>query len=113
MTTHLVPVYRSEIIDDHLNPLWKEACVNLETFCDGNLDADIIIKLFDYDRRKSNFIGQVETTVRQLMESVVRGGNADRSRALHFREGDEDVQGMSDGSVGMLLVLKMQQEVQG
>ena len=107
VNTHLVPVYSSETKYDHLNPLWKEATVNLETFCDNNLHAPMIIKLFDRDKKKSTFIGQIETTVKQITtKTVMRGkGNADRTRAMYFI-GEDEVQAKDNDMVGTLLVLK-------
>jgi len=98
-------VYRSEYMKDHLNPLWKGFSVLLEDFCDNNLDKLIKIKLLDFGKRSENsLLGEVETTTRVVLQSVVKRGNGDRSKALEFISPNPYYNDTT--SVGELLVLK-------
>lgn len=95
------PVYRSDYIDNHLNPFWESFDIGLEELCNGNLDHDIRISVKDHNKnRRHRTIGSIETTLRQIQERVAVKGNADREKALDLhREGDPD-------SHGLICVLK-------
>jgi len=98
-------VYRSKYIKDHLNPLWNGFSVPLEDFCDNNLDTFMKIKLLDFSNSSKNMVlGEVETTSRMILESVVERGNGDRSKALEFSSVNPYSE--PNTSIGELLVLK-------
>jgi Ca2+-dependent lipid-binding protein len=85
---HVQVVYRSEVIHNHLNPLWERSNVNLEVLCDGNLDMPLRVSIWDYSSSKRTMIGSFDTNVRGLMSSVATNGNADRSRSFEFYSGE-------------------------
>lgn len=54
------PVYRSEHVDDNLNPFFKEHVMSLEELCYCDLDCPLRISIFDWERSgKHKLIGQV------------------------------------------------------
>ena len=44
-------VYRSEVIKNHLNPLWKEHSMPIEDFCEYDLDKLIKIQIWDWQKK--------------------------------------------------------------
>jgi Ca2+-dependent lipid-binding protein len=76
-------IYRSESIDDNLNPYWKPAYIGLEELCYGKLDWPLKISVFDHnDNGKHTLIGEFETTIADLQERLSIKGNADREQAI-------------------------------
>lgn len=54
------PVYRSERIDDNLNPFFSQHTMTLEALCYCNLDWPLRITILDWERNhKHKVIGQV------------------------------------------------------
>ena len=43
-------VYRSETIKNNLNPVWKEATLNLNRLCNGDRTKAFRISVYDYER---------------------------------------------------------------
>lgn len=96
-------VYRSEVIDDHLNPFWKEFELGLEELCDGDLDSNLRISVFDARNSGHKLIGSIEVSINQLKEHVAIRGNADRKEA--FELGYEET-GRGQTGTGLMCVLK-------
>merc|ERR1719162_2129092 len=44
------PVYKSNVVKDNLNPNWKDDTIDLSILCDGDLDAPLNLKVFDYNK---------------------------------------------------------------
>ena len=89
-------VYRSEYLDNHLNPYWEPFEIGLEELCNGDWDHPIRISVKDHNRRvKHKFIGAVETNLRHLQDRVAIKGNADRDRAFDlYQDNDPDTHGL-------------------
>jgi len=92
-------VYRSEHIFDHVNPVWEPFVIDLGLLCNGELDNDIWIKVFDWEKSsKHRPIGTYTTTPNELIQKKCNRGNGDLSKALAM---------MQDGkSRGSLIVLQ-------
>ena len=96
-------VYRSEIVEDHLNPFWKEFTIGLEELCNGNTKEPIRIAVFDARKGANRLIGAKETTLEQIEQRVGIRGNADREMA--FEMVYESETGKTTGT-GLLCILK-------
>jgi Ca2+-dependent lipid-binding protein len=44
-------VYRSEPVQNNLNPDWKDAVIDLSILCEGNLDQPIKISVYDHESK--------------------------------------------------------------
>lgn len=76
-------VYRSEYIDNNLNPYWRPATIGLEELCYGKIDWPLKIAFFDYNNNGSHRkIGEFETTIPELQSRIAIKGNADREQAI-------------------------------
>ena len=65
-----VPIYKSEVIQDNLNPTWRPFITSVNKICDGDYHQKVILQIFDHDQTtKSDFIGSVEFTLREIMEA--------------------------------------------
>lgn len=74
--------------------------MDLEKLCHGELGREIKITVLDYEKKSAHrWLGEVEVTVEELIESVTRGGNASRENALRVKDEKGD-------DVGLLVVLK-------
>jgi len=118
----LQPVYRSEVIGDHLNPCWDRDIIDILHLCDGigldnnnnddNDDEDMTLVITVFDGTEPDTflsqpftrteVGRVETSLRALMESVTPGGNGDTTNALRLKRHKGD----RTKEVGLLVVLK-------
>ena len=75
---HRNSIYRSEYIEDHLNPFWEEFSVGLEELCYCDLDWPLKVSVFDWEKSgKHRLIGDFEVTAQKMIENVVINGNAD------------------------------------
>eukprot|EP00542_Grammatophora_oceanica_P000374 CAMPEP_0194058144 /NCGR_PEP_ID=MMETSP0009_2-20130614/65318_1 /TAXON_ID=210454 /ORGANISM="Grammatophora oceanica, Strain CCMP 410" /LENGTH=258 /DNA_ID=CAMNT_0038708153 /DNA_START=77 /DNA_END=850 /DNA_ORIENTATION=- len=75
--------YRSETIMDNLNPYWKEGSLSLEALCYGDLEWPLKISVWDWQSKgRHRVIGEVETTIQDIVDHVTQRGNADREGAL-------------------------------
>jgi Ca2+-dependent lipid-binding protein len=78
-----VTVYRSEYIENHLNPFWNDLSLTTEELCFCNPETSIRIAVRDHENSgKHKKIGQVETSLSSMIESIAFKGNADREKAL-------------------------------
>jgi hypothetical protein len=76
-------VYRSEHIENNLNPYWKPINIGLEELCYGKLDWPLRISVLDHNENgKHTVIGEFETTIGELQERISIKGNADREQAI-------------------------------
>jgi hypothetical protein len=72
------PVYRSEVIQNNLNPTWKEFSISIEKLCGGERDRAIQIEVFDWEKSgKHQAMGKFQTSVNGMISSVVMGGTGD------------------------------------
>ena len=75
-------VYTSKVILDNLNPCWPELVMDLGTICDGDLNLQIKLIIYDYEpKRKNDPMGEILTTVNQLID-VCTSGKEDASQGL-------------------------------
>ena len=64
-------VVRSEWIKNNLNPEWKPASIELSKLCGGDLDAPILISVFDHESSgKHVSMGSFETSVNGLVRAA-------------------------------------------
>ncbi|KAG7349143.1 C2 domain containing protein [Nitzschia inconspicua] len=76
-------VYRSEHIDNNLNPYWRPTNIGLEELCYGDLEWPLKVSVFDYENSgKHRLIGEFETTIADLQNRKAIRGNADREQAI-------------------------------
>lgn len=100
------PVYRSEHIDDHLNPYWEKFSIDLEALCFCDLSWPIRIDVLDHeDDSHHHVIGHYETTVAELMDAISIRGNADREQALSLKRPGDIESGPSGKIAGLVVVL--------
>jgi hypothetical protein len=84
-------VYRSEHIHNIINPYWKGFKLDLERFCNNDLNKEIKIAIYDQeDYGSDRWLGEVETTLAEMLESVAKRGNADRESALRAVAVEDD-----------------------
>jgi voltage-gated sodium channel len=63
-----VDVWKTEVINNDVNPLWKPFAVDIHKLCNGDMDAAFMIECWDKDlMTKGDMIGWIKTTVRQLL----------------------------------------------
>jgi len=68
-------VYRSNVVKDNLNPNWKEDNISLSALCRGDLDAALLVTIFDHESDgEHDFMGQLEITVNRLVDMVGQVG---------------------------------------
>lgn len=81
-------VYRSEHIENNLNPFWSPGKLSLEKLCYGDLAWDMKVIVWDYnDNGKHEKIGEFETKIKELQERISIKGNADRDQAFDLGSG--------------------------
>jgi len=98
-------VYRSEEINNNLNPYWKPASIGLEELCYGKLDWPLKITVYDHNGNgKHTMIGEYETTIGELQDRIGIKGNADREQAIPLSIEDKIK------TYGLLCVLKAEVE---
>ncbi|XP_063816237.1 copine-1 isoform X1 [Pseudophryne corroboree] len=62
--------YRSEVIKNNLNPIWKKFSVPLQSLCGGDMNRPIKVHCTDYDSDGSHdLIGIFETNLSQLQKA--------------------------------------------
>lgn len=88
-------LYRSEIIQNHLNPYWEPFVLTNNNGSVGDYSlatANVRISVYDDNGMKApRLIGQLETTLTQLSQQISQRGNADRERAMPlYREGETE-----------------------
>lgn len=74
-------VYRSEVIQNDLNPKWKAASVSVNDVCGGDKDQPVLISVFDFEKNgRHNSLGSFETTVNALLHAKVPTAAGDPKR---------------------------------
>jgi len=69
-------VYRSEVIQNNLNPAWKQFTIESRALCNGDADRTLMFEVFDMDSDGSHdLIGTFRTNLRKLLA----GQNSDNS----------------------------------
>lgn len=77
LTTYRALVYRSNIAKASLNPYWEQNVVSLETLCNGDVDREIQISVWDTPSRV--LLGYATTTITGLVGAVSERGNDDKA----------------------------------
>mgnify|MGYP005840601631 CR=1 FL=1 len=78
-------MFRSEHVNDNLNPYWEPFNIGLEDLCYCNLNWPLQITVFDWERNgKHRRIGEFEVTAQKMIERVTIKGNADREQAFEL-----------------------------
>eukprot|EP00521_Asterionellopsis_glacialis_P013282 CAMPEP_0195304694 /NCGR_PEP_ID=MMETSP0707-20130614/34930_1 /TAXON_ID=33640 /ORGANISM="Asterionellopsis glacialis, Strain CCMP134" /LENGTH=278 /DNA_ID=CAMNT_0040368591 /DNA_START=130 /DNA_END=966 /DNA_ORIENTATION=+ len=107
-TLRWVPSYRSNHIEDNLNPYWDKHEISLEQVCYCDVNWPIRIRVMDWQKNgKHREIGLVETTVAAIVLRQSKKGNADREEALELK-GDV-AKGRSKGKTkgtGLIVVVE-------
>ena len=68
-----VPVHRTEVIQNTLNPSWKPFSLSVRDLCNGDWDKTLRFEVFDWDARgKSDLIGGFTTSLRELSTAMER-----------------------------------------
>jgi len=63
-----VQLYQTEVCSNDLNPIWKPVRFDFYSLCKGNLDANILITCYDWDRfGPSDLIGSVRVKAGELL----------------------------------------------
>jgi C2 domain len=76
-------VYRSECIQNNLNPYWKATTIGLEELCYGDIAWPLKITVFDHNHSGAHRkIGEFETDIADLQSRIAIKGNADREQAV-------------------------------
>ncbi|KAF0683655.1 Aste57867_24300 [Aphanomyces stellatus] len=65
-----LPVFRTEVVQSNLNPVWVKKNITLQRLCNGDLDRPLLVQVFDMDNGEKHrkLIGQVQTTARALLD---------------------------------------------
>jgi len=84
-------VYKSEYIHDIINPYWSEFQMDLERLCNNDWNKPLKIAIYDQeDYGADRWLGEVETSVAEMLRGVAKCGNADRESALRVVAVEED-----------------------
>ena len=95
----LTQVYKSEVIEDNLNPKWKSFKVDMLKLCNGDYNKRIRIEVHDYDSNGSHvFIGSFVTTMNQLQNNI--------PNELKFPITNEEKKGDKDKKSGSVIVVR-------
>lgn len=106
LTATRTVVYRSEHINNHLNPYWAPFSLSLEELCYCDLNWPLKLTVFDYQENGSHrVIGEVETTTQLLSQAIAFRGNADREKALEIF-GESKSKSRHLKTRGLLVILK-------
>lgn len=90
-TMRYFDVYRSETIHDIINPYWKPFKIDMERLCNNDKNKSLRITLYDFEERgQDRWLGEVNTSVAEMMQRVAKRGNADRESALRVEAVSED-----------------------
>mmetsp|Transcript_27542 Transcript_27542/g.39448 ORF Transcript_27542/g.39448 Transcript_27542/m.39448 type:complete len:334 (+) Transcript_27542:129-1130(+) len=90
-STRFYDMYRSEPIHDIINPYWKPFQIDLERLCNNDMNKQLRITIYDFeDRGQDRWLGEVFTSVAEMMQRVAKCGNADRETALRVEAVSED-----------------------
>jgi hypothetical protein len=72
-----LPVYRSETIQNDLNPTWKPFSIPMDKLCEGEKNKPIMVEVFDWEKSgKHQVMGRFETNVNGLISSKIMDNGA-------------------------------------
>ncbi|CAL9214222.1 unnamed protein product [Arabidopsis halleri] len=64
-TSAAVPICRTEVVDNNLNPMWRPVCLTMQQF--GSKDTPLVIECFDFNTSGNHeLIGKTEKSVAEL-----------------------------------------------
>ncbi|KAG7591165.1 C2 domain [Arabidopsis thaliana x Arabidopsis arenosa] len=64
-TSAAVPICRTEVVDNNLNPMWRPVCLTMQQF--GSKDTPLVIECFDFNNSGNHeLIGKTEKSVAEL-----------------------------------------------
>jgi len=67
-------VYRSKPVMDNLSPTWSDAVIDLGILCSGDLDKELKISVYDYEKSGRHVpMGEFETSVNGLISAKATG----------------------------------------
>ena len=71
-------VYQSNVVRSDLHPVWKDATLDLEAVCNGDLDRAMKIILWDHRRSgKHKHMGEFETSINGLVNAKELDSNGE------------------------------------
>ena len=104
-------MFRSQYINDHLNPLWDEFTLSLEELCYGDVNWPMKVTVYDYNRNGVHKeIGVFETSIHEMSQRVAIRGNADREVAFELLK--EDTNTNTAKTSGLVVVLQTEIQFQ-
>lgn len=63
-------VWKSSVIDNSLNPVWKPVKIPMGALCNGDLDRPLKIEVMDFEKNgKHDSMGTLQTSVRAMLTS--------------------------------------------
>ena len=78
-----LPMFRSEVVMNNLNPTWKKIQVSLSALCNGDPYRGITFDVADYDEDGGHdFIGQCSCSLNDLLETVGAGNGMPKEMQL-------------------------------
>lgn len=76
-----VPVYKTEVVINSLNPSWQAIKITLQQLCNGDLERPLLIECLDFDLHGSHpLIGTARTSLKQLQDLSESGDKMDLKR---------------------------------
>eukprot|EP00588_Corethron_pennatum_P031970 CAMPEP_0194345622 /NCGR_PEP_ID=MMETSP0171-20130528/104963_1 /TAXON_ID=218684 /ORGANISM="Corethron pennatum, Strain L29A3" /LENGTH=583 /DNA_ID=CAMNT_0039112639 /DNA_START=77 /DNA_END=1825 /DNA_ORIENTATION=+ len=98
-------VYRSERVDNDLNPWWERASVSVSALCQGNLMQPVKISVYDYNRGGDHkLMGWVDTSLDGILAAAAQGNRFKLEN--NYKKGEIEVVravlGTSVGLVGLV-----------
>uniref|UniRef100_A0A7S4HVZ5 C2 domain-containing protein n=1 Tax=Odontella aurita TaxID=265563 RepID=A0A7S4HVZ5_9STRA len=83
-------IYRSNPVIESLKPTWDRAEVDLETFCNCDLDRAILISVYIFRKRGNHsLLGSFETTPNCLIEKGKKGSEREWHESTYNLQKDE------------------------
>jgi Copine/C2 domain len=74
-------VFRSHPVDNSLSPIWSEGYVEIAALCGEQRQEKFRLAVYDYEKNgKHEFMGEVQLSVDEMINSVVVNGLADKSK---------------------------------
>lgn len=68
-----MPVYKTEVVMNNLNPVWAPVVASLQQLSNGDPYRPLLIECFDWDSDGSHdLIGSVQTSVADLCRRCLR-----------------------------------------
>uniref|UniRef100_A0A7S4UM67 Copine C-terminal domain-containing protein n=1 Tax=Ditylum brightwellii TaxID=49249 RepID=A0A7S4UM67_9STRA len=108
--TTWVVIYRSNPVLESFKPTWDRVELDLETFCNGDLNRPVLLSIFTSKKRgTSKLIGSFETSANVLSNSVQREGMDDEERdnvTFIVRKGMADHAGPDNEEMGRIVILE-------